>query len=48
MKHMLWLKNDEDTVEKYVEIIPDFNSQKQVPATYWWILKCLRRKTVFA
>ena len=30
MKHMLWLKNDEDTVEKYVKIIPDFNFQKKV------------------
>ncbi len=48
MKHMLWLKNDEDTVEKYVEIMPDINSQKQLPATCRWILKCLSQKTEFA
>jgi hypothetical protein len=49
MKHMLWLKNGDNTVEKYVEIMPDFNSQKQVVATtYRWILKRLSRKTEFA
>jgi hypothetical protein len=45
MKHMLWLKRDDDTIEKYVEIISDFNSQRQaVSATYRWILKRLSQK----